>query len=98
MELAAPVRWWQRTVPRRALSWAANVGAAALVVALLAHAPFIFRRAPGQYVACPDSPILSPPLRGALLCEIHWEQFLVRLALILALWALAQFIARRLAP
>lgn len=74
-----------------------SIGALAVAMILL-NAPFQWCRE-RICSACKTSQFFEPPTRShdsSLLCSIHWEQLLLRLAAVVALWLLAKYVQRML--
>lgn len=92
MELAQAVNVSAARIARVLIDLA---GAAALV-AIALNAPFQFCRQ-GICYECRASFLFDPPIRGAgVLCAVHWEQLLLRLAAVALVWALARYALHRL--
>lgn len=65
-------------------------------VLVLLEAPFRFcHKASGNCYPCSSAMFFDPPLRGSVMCAVHWEQLLLRLAAVLAVWAILRYLANR---
>lgn len=64
-----------------------DVAAGLAIAGVLTFAPFIARGPTGLTYECRPAPVVSPPTRGPVICEVNLQQLAIRLGLVIVLWA-----------